>query len=679
MHATMTRQSRTASLPLGSVDAPQQFAFPHISGESSASTIMSPLSLPHGISGYFDYPLTNHINRDNSPSITSTHRIPRATGSYLNSSYPAVYSPPSSAARGPPVPQSTQFLSPNLDPITQGVQYQVQQQQYRQQKYQQQRSASMSPTRRMSNKAATLVRSQSTTSRSTSGVVSISPPAFNGMSPHPSDYMSEGTIPPISSASAGHARRGLDGAAGTSHHVQMIRRLVQQNGRIREAWEAERKYMEANRERVEEVYMEERALMEEERAAWEFEKDALLKKIDLLQQQVAGLCGYRGPKNDVSARGKARYGAAGEWNISPESMRSSASSQGNARPAQRNGGGLAGSGDVPQRVVSHPLQHPVGDAASTASFTTLPTTTLSHNGTSRLSPSMQPESSPFIPITANAGMASPPAEDATPVPIVDVQEIIPTSEGIPIKASAVQRTTFSDEPSSPPASKASSRTSSPPADVSRLGIPGKPVKEQTLQVLAADEVLRLTMHAGHTPNHSLSVLPTVTATTASSSGESTPTLQPGDITDGSAAASSSEPSEPSEPPTTRKSNTGEDGNGEPQEEALLDAGPEDAPLRGPLMVRNMPAHDEIFFKQLTDKLEELSKGPEAAVPAVLRDAASQEELPDPKPARGGDDTAAEEQVSSAKSSPRSREEQEIDVPLKLKRNNNFGAPFGEVR
>lgn len=453
--------------------------------------------------------------------------------------------------------------------------------------------------------------------------------------------------------------------------MQMIRRLVQQNGRIREAWEAERKYMEANRERVEEVYKEERALMEEERVAWECEKDALLKRIDLLQRQVAGLCGYRGPKNDVSARGKARYGSAGDWNISPESMRSSASSQGtgSARPAH------GGSGDVPPRVPSHLLQQqPVRDAASTASFASPPTTNFGHNGASRLSPSMQPESSPFIPMTANTGMASPPAEEATPVPIVDVQEIIPTSEGIPIKASAVQRTTFSDGPCSPPASKASSPSRSPPADASKLGVPGRPGKEQTLQVLAADEVIRLTLHAGHTPNHSLSVLPTVTATTASSSGESTPTLQPGDMTDSSAAASSSEPSEP---PTTRKSDTGEDGSNL-QQEALLDAGPEDAPLRGPLMVRNMPAHDEIFFKQLTDKLEELSKGPEAAVPAVLKDVADQEESADPKPTSGGDDTASE-QLSSDKSSPRSREEQEIDVPLRLKRNNNFGAPFGEFR
>jgi fibrillarin-like rRNA methylase len=66
----------------------------------------------------------------------------------------------------------------------------------------------------------------------------------------------------------------------------MNQRLLQQNARIREAWEAERKYLEANRERAEEVYKEERALMEEERAEWEAEKATLLAEIRRLQQLV---------------------------------------------------------------------------------------------------------------------------------------------------------------------------------------------------------------------------------------------------------------------------------------------------------------------------------------------------------------------------------------------------------
>ena len=49
--------------------------------------------------------------------------------------------------------------------------------------------------------------------------------------------------------------------------------------------------MEANRERVEEVYKEERVIMEEERTEWETEKAALLDELHNLRQHVSGLQG----------------------------------------------------------------------------------------------------------------------------------------------------------------------------------------------------------------------------------------------------------------------------------------------------------------------------------------------------------------------------------------------------
>lgn len=440
--------------------------------------------------------------------------------------------------------------------------------------------------------------------------------------------------------------------------------------------------MEANRERVEEVYKEERALMEEERVEWDLEKEALLRKVAMLEHQVAGLCGYspRLTKNDVSANvnGKGRRG--GGWELSPDSsgsLRSSTSSQGKAKPGQRNGSG--DSGPFPS----------VGDAASQTQAPLQPDLEFAqHHRLPLFSPNKQAESSPFIPMMdnnsssiINHGMgSSPPKEDGTPVPTFDVQEIIPTSEGIPIKASAVQKT-FSDGCGSPlVVSRPTSRTPSPPADPSELGASLRPVKEQTLQVLAANAFTRLTMHAGHTPNHSLSVLPTVTATTASSSGESTPTLMQMDFTDSSAAASSSEPSEP---PTTVKS---KDSRADSYlGDTIFELDPEeDKPLKGPLMVRNMPAHDEIFFQCLSDKLEEVSRGTEAAVPTVLRDVVEPESASDPKPedanrAPAGPDGPATEKSDKDKSSPRSSDGEEIEVPLKIKKSSNFGAPFGVFR
>ncbi len=69
----------------------------------------------------------------------------------------------------------------------------------------------------------------------------------------------------------------------------MVELLVKQNGRLREAWEAERKYLQANRERAEEVYREERALMDEERMGWVAERTMLLDELAFLKQELGGL------------------------------------------------------------------------------------------------------------------------------------------------------------------------------------------------------------------------------------------------------------------------------------------------------------------------------------------------------------------------------------------------------
>lgn len=463
----------------------------------------------------------------------------------------------------------------------------------------------------------------------------------------------------------------------------MIRRLVRQNGRIREAWEAERKYMEANRERVEEVYKEERALMEEERVEWDLEREALLRKIAVLEQRVAGLCGYspRLTKNDVHAK----RGGGGFSMPSQDNTKSSASSQANRNSTQRNGSEESWS---------------VGQVTSTLNDKTqspfiAPDLEFAQHHISRLSsPHEQFESSPFFPkmdnrscnsnaTTSNHGMVSPPkSDDGAPVPIVDVQEIIPTSEGIPLKASAVQKTTFSDGSGSASAgSKSRSRSRSPPADPTKLGASLKPARVETVQLLAADETSRLTMNAGHTPNHSLSLVPTVTATTASSSGESTPTFVPSQPIDSVVTASSNELTEP---PTTVKGGASGAETDSLADRTLDPEMEQDRPLKGPLMVRNMPAHDEVFFRKLSDKLEEVSKGTEASVPTVLRDVAETEN----KPTQDGDSTqqqfaitknAAADKSDTDGSSPQSNKGEEVDVPLKMKKSSNFGAPFGEFR
>ena len=445
----------------------------------------------------------------------------------------------------------------------------------------------------------------------------------------------------------------------------MIRRLVQQNGRIREAWEAERKYLEANRERAEEVYKEERSFMEEERTEWETEKALLLQEIDRLQQEVQNLGGHAGQPRNISVAGSRNaykpphsLRGGGAWEASPESMRSSMSSQG--LPTIKNS-------------ISLPQLQSEG----------LPNRAL-----------LGLEPMPFRAASLTE-LAVVPEAEAGPVPIVDVQEIHPELEGIPIKANTIQKTTFTDSPSQGQ-SKNSSRASSPPGST-RPRITSQDSKEQTLRVLAAEESARLTMHAGHTPSHSLSMLPTVSssgAQTARSSGDSTPTMLQADGPAGRGLSTVVEEVTPAQATGRTDPLTAYHDEPEPIFEPS-----EDRELKGPLMVRNMPAHDEIFFRRLSDKLEEVVRDNQAALPAVLKDVDEEDDVaeqirPEVQPEAKPDfkqetQTEAQQDVSSSsasdsgtergRTSPRRNNGEDMDIPLKFKRSINFGAPFGTFR
>ncbi|KAK4232287.1 hypothetical protein QBC38DRAFT_463674 [Podospora fimiseda] len=481
--------------------------------------------------------------------------------------------------------------------------------------------------------------------------------------------------------SPNHQRSTSTDPHGAASQAQVIRRLIQQNSRIREAWEAERKYMEANRERAEEVYKEERAFMEEERLEWDAERELLLQEIQHLRQQLLSLGVAPPQKASFSATTGLRGGGA--WDASPESMRSSQSSQGNALPTQKDRSAVSSSDQLagsPGPAIKH---H--------SSLPQIRTQLLQHARSVKVAPKpLEPlperiSIGPNIPSSGLSPAASEP--DTTPTPVVDVQEIHPELEGIPIKATTIQKSTFTDPPSRDESNE-SSRSSSP-SNASGESKAPRASKEQTMQVLAAHESARLTMHAGHTPSHSLSLLATVAssgAATATSSGESTPTIQQAD-----GPLSLVAPQEC----TAESSFTQETEDGS---EALYETA-EDRPLKFPLMVRNMPAHDEIFFRRLSDKLEEVSKDREASLPAVLKDiedvedasvvsdelskleldGASETSVTRSSDAHRQQDVASETSDASTERersrSPKSGEE-EFEIPLKIKKSSNFGAPFG---
>ncbi|ORY60625.1 uncharacterized protein BCR38DRAFT_349544 [Pseudomassariella vexata] len=421
-----------------------------------------------------------------------------------------------------------------------------------------------------------------------------------------------------------------------------LRRVTLQNRRLLENWEAERAHLEANRARAEEIYKEERAMMDDDRLIWAREEDQLLARIRQLEQENTELR----TKVDQLTRGSGGAAPLGRG------------TDGALDPATHAGGvGFA------------------GNAASTANVH-VPTVMFRSppDGVSPGPGMTAPESHPFVPLDPRMQSASPgagSAESCSPVqeriPSIDVHELIPELEGIRIKGSAVQKVTFTDGASSvsplagskkpsPVGSNndsPSSRSKSSPAELTK----------EALQAPAND---RLTMHAGHTPNHSLSCFPTVVSTeannTAGSSGTSTPIRQPtskglqvGD--DGASAANADV-------------NGQHDGG---SEDALPPLRPSDgdAELKGPLMIRNMPQHDEIFLHKLDEQLQTSLKE-DNATPTVLKNGIDETHtrplVPQQSLVSGADGTVEKEL---------NQEENDMaEIPLRFKSSNNFGRPLG---
>ncbi|OLN86018.1 hypothetical protein CCHL11_05249 [Colletotrichum chlorophyti] len=482
-----------------------------------------------------------------------------------------------------------------------------------------------------------------------------------------------------------HPRSVSADAASAPASAQIIRRLAQQNARIREAWEAERKYMEANRERVEEVYKEERVIMEEERAGWDTEKTNLLEQIRLLKEQVAAAEGDK-----IRLQGTLqRFELERAGKVAGVTV---------ALPGTGRGGGAAGSTELSLPGFSSHLndarfgsengageRRPTNGSASSSVSPAQIRSQFISPGSSRISPSRQPEFSPFIPLNPNMQpttadpvdfLGSP--KDEEPVPIVDIQIINPQLEGVPLKAPAIQKSTFTDSGVTPDNSKNSSRNPSPTGESGNSR--RSPTKEQTIQVLAAPEIDRLVMHAGHTPSHSLSHLGTApdteVATAADGTGGSTPTLAPTDM--------SSNPATLYDVRARDDSSDVQDDDGTEEPQPTLEA-KDDVALKGPLMVRNIPAHDEIFFKKLSEKLEDVSRGSDA-VPTCMKESTENlldgpsEEKENTITIKSDADAASDKGLSADEGdgSDTQGKPQEVDIPLKLKKSTNFGAPLGSM-
>jgi hypothetical protein len=499
-----------------------------------------------------------------------------------------------------------------------------------------------------------------------------------------------------------------DAAAPQQTSVHLVQRLAQQNALIREAWEAERAYLEANRRRAEEVYQEEREIMEDVREGWENDRIAMATEIQTLKERIQRLEGENATLKVVASQSVQLSGL-----VSPRASQPPGSDDTPTNLAL--GPPVISSPPSSSAAVAsrQPLSSPPIAGMSQADASILPpgldgASRRPHHaspGGSRMSPTGQPETSPFIPLEPRTQprnssphdfLSSSSDDVMIPTPVIDVQEIDPKLEGIPIKATAVQKPTFAEATdkhspvTSPPAT-----AEAPSSDPSRPAVAKRgSSKDHTLQVLAAEESRRLTMHAGHTPNHSLSLFPTISATennnTNGPSEGTTPTAggpsAPGDrlkaLGQGSDPEDEPEPKHPSITDPSAPLPLGAEAEPEPHLEPV-----DDVPLKGPLMVKNIPAQDELFWAQVNKKLEPISQG-QNALPTVVKacldgphdagpshPAATQAVPVAPVGGDGSHDERSEAIEADGRAAQGSKQS-EPDVPLKLRSTTNFGAPFG---
>ncbi|KAL6882525.1 hypothetical protein HDV57DRAFT_67760 [Trichoderma longibrachiatum] len=258
--------------------------------------------------------------------------------------------------------------------------------------------------------------------------------------------------------------------------------------------------------------------------------------------------------------------------------------------------------------------------------------------------------------------------------VIDVNEVDAGLDGIPLRANTVRKTTFVEAVSEevPPLKRqrSLSQESHEYCIVNNLSDDddeGDEEDEDEDEGRDKEEVRRLKLHAGHTPRS-----PPV----RHSQGSPTP-IAPSSPPDHGMAI-------PDEMATVPPDSTTSEGSG-------------DVPLKGPLMIRNNPLHDESFLAALHEKLNPISRG----VDALPRAVQSPIEMPAPLSAARGEHIGIgrsdSDHVPHPESTDRSNlvstegkeseddgdhsddfESAEPDVPLKFKSTSNFGQPFGRM-
>ena len=399
--------------------------------------------------------------------------------------------------------------------------------------------------------------------------------------------------------------------------------------KLRSQSEGERAHMAADRARMEEV-------MAEERALWDTERAILKARIAELEAQLE----KRGSSNPlprpISNRPGVGYNAIsftspGSNAVSVTGSIDSSSSRTVPQESGRNADGS-------------PFYAP---APRNPSRTFDPSQTRELRVDSITAPRESAIRVTSKELTSSDFIQSPPsthdleAIPETPTDSIDISHIQPELEGVAIKASAVSPT-FAAKVLSPYYSpRLSPDTKPPPSDVTnRIRSPSKEEKQKkTLEVVCQPENRRLTMHAGHTPNHSISKFPFLGD--GAESGNATPTQEQHNQTE--------HPEGQLHRPSAAQVKKSE-------EEDAHDHG--DKELSGLLGLTNESAKDDVFLAQLVEKLEEARKS-EGVSPST--------------------ESTSSKRSEDRGSNPRDDEDEKDEgPPLKLKSSFNFGRPLGRM-
>ncbi|KAI0542665.1 hypothetical protein GGR58DRAFT_165829 [Xylaria digitata] len=435
----------------------------------------------------------------------------------------------------------------------------------------------------------------------------------------------------------------------------LLQRREEYSRKLLESWQAERAHLEASRARAEEMFREERNLMDEERLIWAKQKTELENEIREWKQ-----------RNEVTETELAKL---------TKLLRSTHSGESKV-------GGVV-DGTVDETVGNCRQGNSVAQGIHNAS------TTAFRTPSDGISPSSVPpgrvtipESNPFVPLDPRMQSASPTniaaRKDQERVPSIDIREVIPGLEGVRLRAPAIQKSTFNDEkPPSPTAAPSKAPPSDPKKTTSESPPKASPAV-MTEEVLLAPEHRRLTMYAGHTPSHSMSFtnLPTIESTAGNTAG-STGTSTPRSSNERVDLNESRKRNNTATMPNSDQERRAADGlcdDVAPSEEIMSEPSDDDPALKGPLCLKNRPAADEVFLRRLSDKLEEV-KATEAT-PSVLNEKTLPEIAELMISPKVGLDTIHDANDDNQDDELEGVEE---DIPLKLRKSSNFGLPLGQLR